>query len=417
MAAITQKSLTVGIIAVAVVLVVLGYFFYDLNLPVCARISEEVATSLHAQLDVAGKKGEIFLGKQKVEDLSDESKRYVANLRTCCQVLDAGKLNADQFLQCKTDVAQHETRVTQIVRVINEAQAAQAAGQTETVKQKIEVADRLVSEVRETGALFAQKVAQLTPGSADSPANENKASPMGAGEREPNADAFQANRVMLGATITGEIEPANDQDWFVLRADTKVRDWMDVRLSNRSMSLRPCLTVYDSNRTDLGYECAPNASANVGIARVIEPGKDYYVLVSSYDSRTAGPCTVTLAARKAYDAYEPNNDVFTAKPIPIGKSIDANILEGSEQDWFVVQNVPGKLLIARLENRSTSLRPCLTIYDVNRTNLGYECAQNPSANTAITRATEIGKNYYVLVSSYDGRTTSDYRLTIDQGTQ
>ena len=67
MAAITQKSLTVGIIAVAVVLVVLGYFFNDLNLPVCARISEEVATSLHAQLDVAGKKGEIFLGKQKVE--------------------------------------------------------------------------------------------------------------------------------------------------------------------------------------------------------------------------------------------------------------------------------------------------------------------------------------------------------------
>src|SRR5436305_2080795 len=161
MAALTQRSVIVAILTGAVVLVVFGYFLYDRALPVCAGVSEEVSASLRADLDLIGKKGTILLGKQKIEDLSDESKRYVANLKACCIVLQGGQLNAGQFLQCKNDVAQHETRVTQIASVINEAQAAQARGQTEAVKQKTEAADRLISEVRGSGALFEQKVAQL----------------------------------------------------------------------------------------------------------------------------------------------------------------------------------------------------------------------------------------------------------------
>jgi hypothetical protein len=409
MAAMTQKSLTVAVMAGAVVLVVLGYFLYDLMRPACAGISEEVTTSLRADVDLIGKKGEFLLGKQKVQDFSDESKRYIANLKTCCIVLQGGTLGPDKFLECKNDVAQRETRVTQIVSVINQAQAAQSTGQTEVVKQKLEVADRLISEVRGSGAVFEQNVAQLSPTSPD-------AAPLSTAESEPNNDAFHANRIALGATVKGEIAPADDQDWFVLRADTTVRDWMDIKITNRSTTLQPCLSLYDSNKTHVGDQCGGNASANVEMAQVVEPGKDYYVLVSSYAGRTTGAYTLSVTARKAYDAYEPNNDIFLANSIAVGKTIDANIMEGSEQDWYIVKSYQGKQLAVRLENRSTTLQPCLALYDSNRTHLADQCAGNASANVDMARVVEPGKDYYVLVSSYAGRTAGNYRLTVDQST-
>lgn len=417
MAARAQKPWTVAIVAGAVVVIVLAYFWYDLNLSPCARISEEVTPSLRANLDLIGKKGEFFLGKRKVEDLSDESQRYVANLRACCGVLQGGKLGADQFLQCKSDAKQHETQVAQIASVINEAQAAQAQGQSEAVKQKIETADRLTKELHEKSAQFAQKIAQLSPDSGPSASSKNTGSPEGASEREPNNDAFNANRVSMGATIAGEIAPADDQDWFVFRADTKLRDWLDVKLSNHSTTLQPCLSLYDANKILLHNQCSGNAGADLGIARVVEPGKDYFVVVYSYSGSAAGTYAFSMTARKAYDAYEPNNDIFSAKPISRGKAIEANIMADGEQDWYVVQGFAGKQLNARLENRSTLLQPCLSLYDSNRTHIADQCAGNASANVALSQPVDSGKDYYVAVWAYSNRTAGDYRLSIDQAIQ
>jgi hypothetical protein len=162
--------------------------------------------------------------------------------------------------------------------------------------------------------------------------------------------------------------------------------------------------------------CAANASANVAHAFVAAPGKDYLVDLSS-SGQTTGAYALSIAARKAYDAYEPNDDIFSAKPIAVGKPIDANIMDGDDVDWFLIRAFPGKQLIVRADNRSTTLRPCIGVYDSNRSQLGdTACASNASANVELTRPVEVGKDYYVVVSPSQW-TAGDYRLTVDQGNQ
>jgi hypothetical protein len=379
-----------------------------------------VTTSLRGNLDVIRSRGEVFIGKQKVKDLNDESERYVANLKLCCVVLQGGKLGADQFLKCKNDIAQHETRMSQIVTAIGEAEAAQTQGKTDVTKQKVEAVDRLVGEVREQSAGFMQKVAQLRPAPAD-PTSDRAGGPtsIGGSEQESNNDIFHPNSIRPGSTITAEISPANDQDWFVFHSDAKVRDWVDIKIANRSTTLRPCVAFFDSSRNQVGgNECAANATANTELSAVIEPGKDYYISVTSAYAQSEGAYTMSVTARKAYDAYEPNDDVFSAKPIPVGKTIDANIMYNGDVDWYLVKAFPGKQLIVRLENRSTTLSPCLSVSDNNRNQLGdTACAQNASANLELTRTVEPGKDYYIWVGSAYSQTAGDYRLTPIVGSQ
>jgi hypothetical protein len=125
---------------------------------------------------------------------------------------------------------------------------------------------------------------------------------------------------------------------------------------------------------------------------------------------------LAVTPQKAYDSYEPNNDIFSAKPIPVGKSIDANIMDNAEADWFLLRNFPGKQLKARVENRSTTLVPCISVYDTNRGQMGDGvCASNASADVQLTWSLEAGKDYYVQITSQYARSAGDYRLSVEQG--
>ena len=45
--------------------------------------------------------GRLQIGREQLTDLDERAQMAALNLKTCCTVLDAGRLDPEQFLQCK----------------------------------------------------------------------------------------------------------------------------------------------------------------------------------------------------------------------------------------------------------------------------------------------------------------------------
>ena len=127
---------------------------------------------------------------------------------------------------------------------------------------------------------------------------------------------------------------------------------------------------------------------------------------------------MTLKLRKAYDAYEPNEEpkTKTLKPIPVGKTIDVNIMDEADRDWYEVKGFANKEMIVRLGNTSNTLLPVVAVKDSNGNDLeGGRTAANTGANVEVVLAVNAGKDYLVGVWPHYTGPSGTYRLTVTEG--
>ncbi len=130
-------------------------------------------------------------------------------------------------------------------------------------------------------------------------------------------------------------------------------------------------------------------------------------------NRTAGPYAITLKALKAFDAYEPDDDIFHAHPIPLGETIQANILDGVDQDFYsFVPDRSGTVEIA-LENHCPTLVPGLTAFGPDQRTLGFAPdAKAPGASLQYSMVVEGGQTYYIQVWPVLDRSSGAYALRL-----
>ena len=111
------------------------------------------------------------------------------------------------------------------------------------------------------------------------------------------------------------------------------RDYVDVVLNNESTTLAPIITVYNPDKSELAHETNFTRGGDVTYSFVPRPNKQYYVKVSPY-SGSYGDYRLTVRPRNAYDAYEPNNDILDASSIAVGKTIEAEIMDPDDVDFY-----------------------------------------------------------------------------------
>ncbi len=232
----------------------------------------------------------------------------------------------------------------------------------------------------------------------------------GAQEIEPNDDIFHANRIPLNAAIGAAIAEASDVDYFTFTTPPTYRDMIDVLLDNQSTSLQPTITLYNSDRSNVGANTNYNAAGNVALRIAAPPDTRYYISVTP-NHGTSGAYQLTVRNAKAYDAFEPNGDLFHAKEIAIGKAVDASIMDGGDADYYKFTSEQAGKILAWVENRSTELQPSVAAYDPNRSRIGGNTNYNPSGNTSFLFDVEARTVYYVLVAAEHG-TSGEYTLTL-----
>jgi len=231
-------------------------------------------------------------------------------------------------------------------------------------------------------------------------------------ENEPNNDFIHANEIPVGRKIAADITDASDTDYYLLKTSAGPRDYYQATVENGGVTLEPHILVYDGNRAKL-RECSSSyqALAHLDCPFPAQPESNYYVEVSG-ESGTTGPYGLLVKPLKLYDKFEPNDDFTQAKPISFGDTIEANIMDANDTDFYLVKVSKAGQLTATVVNDGATLEPHLWVYDGNRAKL-RECSSSYQALARLDCPfpAQPGSDYYVQVSSESG-TSGNYKLTV-----
>jgi len=406
---VLKSQLPLIVIAATVCLLTLMWFVYrSLGRSRCDSIFEQTADRVQADLKFIKVKGGVTLGAEKLQELTDSSQKVGIHLKNCCIAQQSKMLNADQFQVCVNGAKDYQTQIIQVAANIKEADAAEKQQKPELAKQKTDEAKEGANKLRSTEKTLAKAMA--TPPA--SPSGKDTA------EQEPNDIIPQANTAEIGTTITGEINPAKDVDFFKFGYDDvkKRRDIVLVHL-DPSTTLKPAVALYKEDRSiDQPWTTPNTAGAEHKLTFSAEPEKTYFVGVASEYKQSAGAYALSLKPQEAYDQYEPNDDWFKATPLKLGEAIEANIMDGADVDYYRVSQVKEKSLTIDLQNLSKSpkpLKPSIRVLKSDKSTVqGWKTPDTAGGDLKFSIASEPGQDYFVEVASEYGQSAGPYKLTV-----
>lgn len=377
----------------------------------CQGVFEQTAPRLEANIELIKNKGGFAVSQEKVQELTDGAQKVGLHLKTCCSVLEGGKLNPEQFQQCVERASAYEKQIAEVAQQVDAAADAQRQGNTAIVQQQTtQIAQTLQSAASEVVA-FEQQITQLAPVAA---IRASTPGTRGGAEIEPNDTKASAVQLRINTRVNGEIARTDDNDHFKFTSGKPVRDRVIARLENRSETLRPYLTLFGPDKAQLQEAYNGTPGADTELAFTAEPGKQYFLRVKPYGTTgTTGTYTLSVSPQNAHDRFEPNDDPTHHAPTPLaaGKSVDASILDAQDDDWYVLKAAPGSTLRLQFENRSTTLRPSVIVYNAQRSSLHNPYDGTAGASLDFKFDTTPGATYFFRVSPYG--THGAYRLTLN----
>jgi hypothetical protein len=233
-------------------------------------------------------------------------------------------------------------------------------------------------------------------------------------ESEGNNDARTANLIALRTSVGGEVGGVNDAaDYFRVITPPAPRDLITITLDNHSIKFAPRLHVYDAGLRLLGWgEAGGRAGESLKVVGAPASNTSLYIAVTP-DDANGGQYVLTVTSQKAYDAYEPNDDIMHPRRITTGEEIAANIMDAEDTDYYSFVSPRKGTLTIEIRNHSTSLIPALTTYNADRRNMGFgpELRQ-PGLDLHHTINVDKDQLYYVQVWS-QAASAGSYTLRVD----
>ena len=232
-------------------------------------------------------------------------------------------------------------------------------------------------------------------------------------EIEPNDSAVQANLIAVGKPVDGAISAGgNDRDYFRISTPPAPRDLISIEIAARSKTLAPVLKMYDVDQRLLQWgQEAKQPGATLTQYFSPAPNITLYLAVSGYGI-TWGEYTLTMRQLKAFDAYEPNDDIFSAKTIVAGRPIEANIMDADDTDYYSFVAPRSGLVTIDIRNRSATLIPALSTFHPDRSSSGFgPDVRTPGGNLKHAIEVQEGQTYYIQVWS-QSQTVGEYTLTV-----
>lgn len=251
----------------------------------CDGIFEQTARKLDVNLKIIENEGAFVVSRQSVHKLSESAQKVGLHLKTCCSVLEGGKLNPNQFQQCIDKASGYEKQVADVAQQVTEASKAKIAGDSNIAKTKIKRINQTVEIAADRAEMLAKFVEkELIP----SPfTQELRAAHR---EQEPNDQITNGTGIRLGDRIRGELSKDKDRrDYFKFR--TSERASGNIRVIVRKLvggGFAAKVIVYDpvENRVASGYAYHDDP---VTFSFGSTAKSEYFVLIKGYNSGALGP--------------------------------------------------------------------------------------------------------------------------------
>jgi hypothetical protein len=124
----------------------------------CDSIFEQTAPKLGTTLALLKSKGEIVIGRDKIQDLAESSQKIGIICKTCCIAQQSGKINAEQFEACLDGTRRYEAEVVQTADTVDQAALARSHGDSQLAEQKATQAIADATVAITTASISASKV-------------------------------------------------------------------------------------------------------------------------------------------------------------------------------------------------------------------------------------------------------------------
>ncbi len=231
-------------------------------------------------------------------------------------------------------------------------------------------------------------------------------------EAEPNDSLSTANTLAIDQPVEAEIKDTTDADFFRFTTPPPPRDRYTILIQNRSRTLAPHLRIYDRQQLMMPLSHDPRqAGESVEMVFSPEPNSTYYLNVFG-DHDSFGAYTVTVKSLKSFDRFEPNDEIYSARKITVGASIDANIMDGDDTDFYSFEAPRTGTVSIDIENHSGILIPALTTFNSDMRTNDFGPDVHAGASVHHSMAVQQGQTYYVQVWA-QGKTSGEYSLKIE----
>ncbi len=210
----------------------------------------------------------------------------------------------------------------------------------------------------------------------------------------------EATAVTVGEPVPGELDYADDTDFFAFQAEEGVFYQIDVALGTLSDSL---VGLYDADEQALAYNDDHGDSLASRIIWEAPRSGVYYVAVEGYG---AGSYTLTVAVSNVTDDHAGSVEEATA--VTVGEPVQGALDYADDTDVFAFQAEEGVSyqIDVALGTLSDSL---VGLYDADELLLAFNDDHDDSLASRIVWEAPRSGGYYIAVEGYG---TGSYTLTI-----
>lgn len=129
----------------------------------CGGIFEQTAPKVKVNLAIIKSTGAATVGQEKIQELSESAQKVSLHLKTCCKVLEHGKLGAGQFQQCIDTASAYDRQIAFVAQQMAEVAEAQEKGATDVLQERTASIDEAITTATSRAENFARQVAQIKP--------------------------------------------------------------------------------------------------------------------------------------------------------------------------------------------------------------------------------------------------------------
>ncbi|WP_416307720.1 hypothetical protein [Neptunicella sp. SCSIO 80796] len=152
------------VLAITLVLILVIWLSFDwlrTGTSNCESIFQQSETQFSVKLSHLDTEGEVVLGRQQIQDLTEKAQITALNLKACCLVHDTGAIDTAGFAQCRQGGQEFAARLTELEGKVKAIVQARQRGDGEQEQQLKTEVDQLVSRAEAIADNFDRQLNQL----------------------------------------------------------------------------------------------------------------------------------------------------------------------------------------------------------------------------------------------------------------
>lgn len=231
---------------------------------------------------------------------------------------------------------------------------------------------------------------------------------------DPPADA--STRARLTDSVSGEIGPAGDGDWYRLRVEAGMRYQINldaVAAEGEEGGLDPMLAVYDRDGNQLAFN-DDSGSLNSALIYVPTASGEVFVEARGFGDESVGRYQLRVASSVA-PPDDAGNDRTTRARLADGQSVSGSLEVEGDVDWYRLSVRAGRIYHMALnsaEGDGALGDPLLRVYDSNGSEIASNDDSDGSLNSALDYVPTRNETVFVAAGGYGDAQMGNYTLSV-----